>query len=79
MAVPKRRTSRSKRNMRRAQPRQGDAAPNIVPCAQLRRGRRPAPRLRVVRALQGPEVKRRRNDRERPRSQLSMAKPSRCP
>ena len=53
VAVPKRRTSRSKRNMRRAN-HDKVTAPNLVAVPQLRRARRPAPRLRVVRPLQGP-------------------------
>ena len=53
MAVPKRRTSRSKRNMRRAN-HDKVAAPNIIPCPNCGEPVGSAPRLRVLRTLQGP-------------------------
>ena len=68
MAVPKRRTSRSKRNMRRAN-HDKVAAPNIVPCPNCGEPVGPAPRLRVLRPLQGPrgeDAGRRRPSKQRP-------------
>jgi ribosomal protein L32 len=55
VAVPKRRKSRSKRDMRRAQ-HDKVAAPTLVACPNCgeRRACRAAPRLRVMRSLQGP-------------------------
>ena len=77
VAVPKRRTSRSKRNMRRAAARQGRRAEHR-PLPQLRRARRAAPRMRVVRPLQGPRGQARHDDDRRVKTSSGASAGGRC-